>query len=73
MNNDNRIVIIRYDDSDGWYDHVMLPIVSQSNDPIYDRLLGKDGLCGHAHIAAYQDMCVMDLVFLCWSYRLMRK
>src|SRR5207249_12166504 len=26
-------VIIAYDDSDGWYDHVMGPIVSQSNDP----------------------------------------
>ena len=26
-------VIIAYDDSDGWYDHVMPPIVSQSNDP----------------------------------------
>jgi len=31
------------------YDHVMPPIVSQSNDHIYDRLLGKDGLYGHAH------------------------
>jgi phospholipase C len=50
-------VIITYDDSDGWYDHVMPPIVSQSNDPVYDRLLGKDGLCGHAHIGAYQDRC----------------
>jgi phospholipase C len=26
-------VIIAYDDSDGWYDHVMGPIVSQSNGP----------------------------------------
>ena len=41
-------VIITYDDSDGWYDHVMPPIVSQSNDPKNDALLGKDGLCGHA-------------------------
>ena len=23
-------VIIAYDDSDGWYDHVMAPIVNQS-------------------------------------------
>jgi phospholipase C len=50
-------VIITYDDSDGWYDHVMPPIVSQSNDPIYDGLLGKDGLCGHAPAGAYQDRC----------------
>jgi phospholipase C len=50
-------VIMTYDDSDGWYDHVMPPIVSQSNDPKYDRLLGKDGLCGHAPVGAYQDRC----------------
>jgi phospholipase C len=50
-------VIITYDDSDGWYDHVMPPIVSQSRDAIYDRLLGKDGLCGHAPAGAYQDRC----------------
>jgi hypothetical protein len=50
-------VIITYDDSDGWYDHVMPPIVSQSNDPRYDRLLGKDGLCGLAPTGAYQDRC----------------
>ena len=50
-------VIITYDDSDGWYDHVMPPIVSQSNDPIHDRLLGKAGLCGHAPTGAYQDRC----------------
>jgi len=50
-------VIITYDDSDGWYDHVMPPIVSQSNDPKYDRLLGRDSLCGHAPAGAYQDRC----------------
>jgi phospholipase C len=50
-------VIITYDDSDGWYDHVMPPIVSQSNDPVHDRLLGKGGLCGHTPIGAYQDRC----------------
>ena len=50
-------VIIAYDDSDGWYDHVMPPIVSQSNDPKYDRLLGNEGLCGHAPAGAYQDRC----------------
>ncbi len=35
----------------------MPPIVSQSNDPKYDRLLGKDGLCGRAPAGAYQDRC----------------
>jgi phospholipase C len=37
-------VIITYDDSDGWYDHVMGPIVQQSNVQ-EDRLLGA-GNCG---------------------------
>jgi len=50
-------VIITYDDSDGWYDHVMPPIVRQSNDPKNDALLGKAGLCGHAAAGAYQDHC----------------
>jgi phospholipase C len=37
-------VIIMYDDSDGWYDHVMGPIVNQSN-VTDDQLLGP-GDCG---------------------------
>jgi phospholipase C len=37
-------VIIAYDDSDGWYDHVMGPIVNQSN-VADDQLLGA-GNCG---------------------------
>jgi len=49
-------VIVAYDDSDGWYDHAMPPIVSQSNG-IYDRLLGSVGLCGHAPTGAAQDRC----------------
>ena len=37
-------VIVLYDDSDGWYDHVMGPIVNQSN-VSDDQLLGA-GNCG---------------------------
>lgn len=37
-------IIISYDDSDGWYDHVMGPIVNQSN-VADDQLLGS-GNCG---------------------------
>jgi phospholipase C len=37
-------IIISYDDSDGWYDHVMGPIVNQSN-VSDDQLLGP-GNCG---------------------------
>jgi phospholipase C len=38
-------VVVAYDDSDGWYDHVMGPIVSQSQDPNNDALTDP-GLCG---------------------------
>jgi phospholipase C len=51
-------VVILYDDSDGWYDHQMGPIVNQSNDPAFDRL--NDTNCGTnpADIAGgYQDRC----------------
>ncbi|HXY99251.1 MAG TPA: alkaline phosphatase family protein [Stellaceae bacterium] len=34
-------IIITYDDSDGWYDHVVPPIVNQSNDPNLDHLCGQ--------------------------------
>jgi len=46
-------VIIAYDDSDGWYDHVMPPIVRQSNDPT--------GLCGHAPAGAFLDVRFQDI------------
>lgn len=49
-------VIIAYDDSDGWYDHVMGPIVNQSNDATYDTLSGP-GMCGTAKSGAYLDRC----------------
>jgi phospholipase C len=49
-------VVILYDDSDGWYDHVMGPIVSKSNDPTSDALAGA-GLCGTPQPGAYLDRC----------------
>jgi phospholipase C len=49
-------VVVAYDDSDGWYDHVMGPIVSQSNDPTGDALTDA-GKCGTAPTGAYQDRC----------------
>lgn len=48
-------VIIAYDDSDGWYDHVMSPIVSQSN-TAEDALTGV-AACGTAAPGAYQGRC----------------
>jgi phospholipase C len=50
-------IIITYDESGGWYDHVLPPIVNQSNDPANDGLLGNVGLCGHAPDSSYQDRC----------------
>lgn len=49
-------IIIAYDDSDGWYDHVMGPIVNQSNDPNNDALTDP-GMCGTAQAGSYLDRC----------------
>ncbi len=48
-------VIVAYDDSDGWYDHVMPPIVSQSNTGL-DALTGP-GSCGAAPAGALEGRC----------------
>ncbi len=50
-------IIITYDDSDGWYDHVMPPIVNQSHGAKEDALLGSTGLCGTLQPGAYNDRC----------------
>jgi phospholipase C len=54
-------VVIAYDDSDGWYDHQMGPIVNQSQDPSQDLLAATD-LCGtrsdlQHQLGQYQDRC----------------
>jgi len=50
-------IIITYDDSDGWYDHVMSPIVNQSETD--DDALTGVGKCGSASAASggYQGRC----------------
>ncbi len=53
-------VVILYDDSDGWYDHVMGPIVNQSQDPANDALTPAG--CGtradpQHTLGGYQDRC----------------
>jgi phospholipase C len=49
-------VVIAYDDSDGWYDHQMSPIVNNSQSS-QDALTG-DGLCGaRTPLAGYQNRC----------------
>jgi len=49
-------VIITWDESDGWYDHVMPPIVNPSSDPAHDVLAGT-GMCGTPKPGAYLDRC----------------
>jgi phospholipase C len=46
-------VVIAYDDSDGWYDHVPPPIVNGSTDPANDT-----PMCGSAPVLkSYADRC----------------
>ena len=47
-------VFISWDDSDGWYDHVMGPIVTASNDPKEDALVGP-GNAGTPAPGTYLD------------------
>jgi phospholipase C len=46
-------IVIAYDDSDGWYDHVMPPIVAQSNDVSVDTVCGGIDLPA----GAFNDRC----------------
>ena len=51
-------IIIAYDDSDGWYDHQMGPIVNQSSDALHDAIHGTDcGTNASAISGGYQDRC----------------
>ena len=48
-------IIIAYDDSDGWYDHVVGPIVSPSS--VSDDSLAGAGSCGNSANSTYQGRC----------------
>ncbi len=50
------VIFITYDDSDGWYDHVMPPLISPSNDAATDALTGP-GNCGTSAMGSIQDRC----------------
>ncbi len=52
---DEIAVIISYDDSDGWYDHVMSPIVTPSNTAADS--LNSPGNCGTSAPGAVQGKC----------------
>jgi phospholipase C len=49
-------IVIAYDDSDGWYDHQMDPLVNQSQSASDDQLTGQ-GLCGTNTAATTQGRC----------------
>ena len=49
-------IIIAYDDSDGWYDHVMDPLINQSQSVGDDFLTGA-GLCGGNTSSTTQGRC----------------
>jgi phospholipase C len=46
-------ILVTYDDSDGWYDHVMPPILNQSADATVDSICGSATLPA----GAYNDRC----------------
>ena len=48
-------VVLAYDDSDGWYDHQMSPIVMHSASA--DDALTGTGTCGTPKAGAYLDRC----------------
>jgi phospholipase C len=53
----NTAIMITYDDSDGWYDHAMPPILNSSQDPALDALNGT-GICGNGTpLGSVMDRC----------------
>ncbi|HMD37652.1 MAG TPA: alkaline phosphatase family protein [Candidatus Acidoferrum sp.] len=48
-------IIIAYDDSDGWYDHAMDPVVNQSN--VADDALTGPGACGVSSATGTNGRC----------------
>ena len=52
----NAAIVISYDDSDGWYDHVVPPIVNTSQ--ASEDSLNATGKCGNATpLNGYEDRC----------------
>jgi phospholipase C len=52
---DDAAIIIAYDDSDGWYDHVLGPVVNQS--AVSDDALAGTADCGSPAAASTQGQC----------------
>jgi phospholipase C len=54
----NTAIVIAYDDSDGWYDHVPAPVGNASNDPGEDAAWCTDAATsGTPILFGYQDRC----------------
>ncbi|MDQ2739541.1 MAG: phospholipase, partial [Actinomycetota bacterium] len=50
-------IVVAYDDSDGWYDHVAPTIINPSSSAANDAYTA-DGVCGHGQpLGGYQDRC----------------
>ena len=50
-------VVIAYDDSDGWYDHVVSPVLAASNDPANDVSLCAGAVATAGIPGGYLDRC----------------
>jgi phospholipase C len=50
-------IVINYDDSDGWYDHLAPTIVNPSSDPAHDALNGTACGNGGTPQGGFQDRC----------------
>ena len=59
-------VVIAYDDSDGWYDHQMSPIVNQSSDPANDALFGSRSVRHARRPAPTRTAAATGLGCRCW-------
>ena len=53
-------ILIVYDDSGGWYDHVEPPLCSESAIPGFDSLTGA-GRCGNPAPGVYQGRCGLGM------------
>ncbi|MDO8106249.1 alkaline phosphatase family protein [Isoptericola sp. b441] len=50
-------IVVLYDDSDGWYDHVAAQILNGSNDPANDSAICTDAAASVGVAGGYQDRC----------------
>jgi phospholipase C len=57
-------IIITYDDSDGWYDHQMPPIVNPSSSPLVDAVSGAGSCTGTAGAASQQGITTLTTPLL---------